>query len=119
MNVRFKFRIPVLSEHYEFEGFKYINWYEPYYEDAYEPQECIGINKEKQLIFCGDIIQNKNSGTIYEIVYDEENFRYIGKGICNKCRGSICYINFDIHRVIGNIYESKELLEILQKHLQE
>lgn len=110
MNNRFKFRVPVLDFNYNFIEFKYINWWEECCDD-YEPQICIGVDENKNLVFCGDIIQNVNTGKLFIIEWDEKNYRYIGKGIEKDNKDNICYINLKNQRVIGNIYENKELLE--------
>lgn len=112
MSTRFKFRVPVISSNFEFIRFEYINWWDGYYESGYEPQEFIGVDKNKNDVFCGDIIRNINTHDFFVIEWCEDDYKYIGRGIEKDNKGQICYINFEHHEVMGNTYENPELLDI-------
>lgn len=68
-------------------------------------------DKNGKKIFEGDIIEYEKDGATYEIIFVKEN------GITKFCSkfipdGSLGYINEDRDKVIGNIYDNPELLEV-------
>ena len=122
MEDRFKFRAWDKEEKYMIDWddlFETLNFWLGCYNDDYVIlMQSTGLkDKNKKLIYEGDLLQWENdTGVYFEVFYDREQ---VGFKCCrthyqgNRCGGYIPSLEGDFRfEIIGNIYENPELLEV-------
>lgn len=90
--------------------------------DEVELLQCTGlIDKNKNLIYEGDIVKNDVNNLIQQVIYNQRQCEFSLKHVDEetKERGTCwlgCLWEIDIknlgYEIIGNIYENPELLEV-------
>ena len=98
----------LIGEHREFGETNFINF------DEIELMQSTGLfDKEGTEVFEGDILHHQiQTEYTFIVKYDKDKGRWYGDGLSRTYRIDIAKRFLPYYKVIGNIYENQELLEV-------
>ena len=98
----------LIGEHWEFGETNFINF------DEIELMQSTGLfDKEGTEVFEGDILHHQiQTECTFIVKYDKDKGRWYGDGLSRTYRIDIAKRFLPYYKVIGNIYENQELLEV-------
>ena len=98
----------LIGEHWEFGETNFINF------DEIELMQSTGLfDKEGTEVFEGDILHHQiQTEYTFIVKYDKDKGRWYGDGLSRTYQIDIANRFLPYYKVIGNIYENQELLEV-------